>query len=99
MYTDPQVFAMICVCEVFGSPFIRNGSVFLSLLVGYVFAVIVPSAQTGQSFVNQDIIDASPSVTFLWTTTFPLSKTYMMALPLMSSLSSWTWVNSLGLSH
>ena len=68
------VFSLIIVFEIFGSPFLRNGAVFLSLLFGYVFAVIVPSYQTHQSFVNQNAIQAAPVITFLWTTTFPLSE-------------------------
>ena len=68
------VFSLIIVFEIFGSPFVRNGAVFLALLFGYVFAVVVPSLQTGKSFVNQDIITAAPVGTFLWTTTFPLSE-------------------------
>lgn len=68
------VFSLIIIFEIFGSPFFRNGAVFLSLLFGYIFAVIVPSLQTGKSFVNQNAITAAPVGTFLWTTTFPLSE-------------------------
>ena len=68
------VFASIIALEIFGSPFKRNGSVFLSLILGYIFAAIVPSLQTGQSFIDTSSINKAPIATFLWTTTFPLGE-------------------------
>lgn len=62
----------IIIIEVFGSPFMRNASVVLALLFGYLIAAVVPSLSTGASFVSTATIQAAPVVTFLWTTTFPL---------------------------
>ena len=66
------VFVFIIIFEIFGSPFVRNGAVFLALLCGYAFAAIVPSYETGQSFVTRTAINNAPVGTFLWTTTYPL---------------------------
>jgi uric acid-xanthine permease len=68
------VFALIVAFEIFGSPFIRNGAVFLSLICGYIFAAAVPSLQTGASFISLKAIESAPAVTFLWTTVFPLGE-------------------------
>ena len=67
-----QVFFLIILFELFGSPFMRNASLVLALLIGYIVAVI--AKVDGKSFVTMDIINASPAITFLWVKTFPLSK-------------------------
>lgn len=65
-----MVFGTIVLIEIFGSPFMRNASVALSLLLGY--AISSGITYEGKKFVTTDSMASAPAVTFLWTTTFPL---------------------------
>ena len=56
--------------EIFGSPFMRNASVILALLFGYLIAAV--TTYQGKKYVITTKIDQAPGITFLWTTTFPL---------------------------
>jgi len=76
-----MVFFLIILFELFGSPFMRNASLVLALLIGYIVAVI--AKVDGKSFVTMDIINASPAITFLWVKTFPLRIYAPAILPLL----------------
>ncbi|GLC34611.1 hypothetical protein PLESTB_001242600 [Pleodorina starrii] len=64
------VFFSIIVLEVFGSPFMRNASVILALLFGYMIAACIKFK--GKKYVTTTKIDMAPGITFLWTKTFPI---------------------------
>ncbi|KAG2500223.1 hypothetical protein HYH03_001801 [Edaphochlamys debaryana] len=74
------VFVTIIILEIFGSPFMRNASVILALLFGYMIAACV--SWEGKKYVITDKIDTAPVVTFLWTTTFPLGFYAPAVIPL-----------------
>lgn len=57
----------------------QNASVILGLIVG-----IIISAATG--YWDRSSIDAAPGITFIWTTTFPLSVDGTLVLPLIATL-------------
>lgn len=65
------MFSTICLTELFGSPLMRNASIILGLLVGYLIAAVC--TVDGKHYVTTTAIDNAPVFTFLWTTTFPLS--------------------------
>lgn len=67
-----QVFCSIILFELFGSPFMRNASLVLSLLVGLIFSAIF--TVNGNSFLTGEKIAASPAFTFLWVKRFPLGQ-------------------------
>ncbi|KAF9953144.1 hypothetical protein BGZ72_005645 [Mortierella alpina] len=77
------VFSVIMVVELFGSPFMKNAQVVIGLVVGMVVAVAC-------GYTTSASIDAAPTVTFLWTTTYkygvyppaiiPLLITYTLAM-------------------
>ncbi|KAG0205880.1 hypothetical protein BGX28_002570 [Mortierella sp. GBA30] len=77
------VFSVIQVVEFFGSPFMKNAQVVIGLVVGMVVAVAC-------GYTNSSSIDAAPTITFLWTTTYkygiyppaiiPLLITYTLAM-------------------
>ncbi len=62
----------IIFLEIFGSPFMRNASVILALLFGYLIAAV--TNYQGKKYVITTKIDQAPGITFLWTTTFPLGE-------------------------
>ena len=78
------VFVCIIFFETFGSPFMRNGCVVLSLLLGYMMAAVVPSISTGESFVSLRSMQDAPWVTFLWTTTYNLGIFVPAILPMIT---------------
>jgi uracil-xanthine permease len=82
------VYITILMVEIFGSPLIRNGSVAIGLCIG----AIVASA-TG--YIDSSTISSSPRGTFLWTTTFPLSVSGSLVLPLLACCIT-TLVSCLG---
>lgn len=65
-----SVFAFLIIVELFGSPFLRNVGVVLSLLFGYMLAGV--TRHNGERFVTGTKIKAAPAITFLWVHTFPL---------------------------
>ncbi|KAF9575681.1 hypothetical protein EC968_002245 [Mortierella alpina] len=77
------VFSVIMVVELFGSPFMKNAQVVIGLAVGMIVAVAC-------GYTTSASIDAAPTVTFLWTTTYkygvyppaiiPLLITYTLAM-------------------
>lgn len=76
-----SVFAMLIIIELFGSPFLRNISVIIALLFGYMLAGV--TSHDGKDYVTSSQIDAAPAITFLWTTTFPLKIYGPAVLPLV----------------
>ncbi|PNW77575.1 hypothetical protein CHLRE_10g442600v5 [Chlamydomonas reinhardtii] len=75
------VFITIIFLEIFGSPFMRNASVILALLFGYLIAAV--TTYQGKKYVITTKIDQAPGITFLWTTTFPLGFYPPAIIPLM----------------
>lgn len=75
------VFATIVFLEIFGSPFMRNASVILALLLGYLVTACITFE--GKKYVTTGKIDNAPAITFLWTTTFPLGFYPPAIIPLM----------------
>ncbi|PNW77579.1 hypothetical protein CHLRE_10g442800v5 [Chlamydomonas reinhardtii] len=75
------VFVTIIFLEIFGSPFMRNASVILALLFGYLIAAV--TTYQGKKYVITTKIDQAPGITFLWTTTFPLGFYSPAIIPLM----------------
>lgn len=65
-------FSTIIFLEIFGSPFVRNASVIIALLFGYVIAVV--TKHKGLKYVITDKIDQAPGITFLWTKKFPIGQ-------------------------
>lgn len=59
-------FVTIIIVEIFGSPFMRNASIIIGLIVGMVVA-----GATG--YVDTTTIKTSPAITFLWVKRFKLS--------------------------
>lgn len=51
------VFTIIIVLEIFGSPFMRNSQVMIGLIAGIILAASL-------GYMNKDIIDAAPNLTF-----------------------------------
>ncbi|KAF9431945.1 hypothetical protein BGZ76_011500 [Entomortierella beljakovae] len=70
------VFSVIIFVEFFGSPFMKNAQVVLGLIVGMVVAVAL-------GYTDSTSLDASPTVTFLWTTTYKLSVYPPAIIPLL----------------
>ncbi|KAF9174839.1 hypothetical protein BGX21_009136 [Mortierella sp. AD011] len=70
------VFTVIMVVEFFGSPFMKNAQVVLGLVVGMIVAVAL-------GYTDSSSIDATPTVTFLWTTTYKLSIYPPAIIPLL----------------
>lgn len=64
-------FVTIVLCELFGSPLMRSASIVIGLVVGYIVACL--TRWQGAAYVTIAPIQAAPWITFLWTTTFPLS--------------------------
>lgn len=58
-------FVTIIIVEIFGSPFMRNASIIMGLIVGMIIA-----GATG--YVDTTSIRTAPAITFLWVRRFPL---------------------------
>lgn len=70
------VFSIIIVVEIFGSPFMRNIQVMLGLGAGIILAAAL-------GYLQQDLIDAAPWVTFVWVETFRLGFYAPALLPVL----------------
>nr|AOR51835.1 xanthine uracil permease [Phaffia rhodozyma] len=70
-------FITIVITEIFGSPFMRNASIVIGLIVGMIVA-----GPTG--YVDGSSISTSPAITFLWVKTFKLSIYGPAILPMMA---------------
>ncbi|GAA5888271.1 hypothetical protein JCM6882_008563 [Rhodosporidiobolus microsporus] len=73
-----SVWVSIILVDIFGPPLLKNMSTMIGLLIGIIIA-----AATGY-FVKASI-DSAPVVTFLWTTTFPLSVKGELVLPFIAA--------------
>lgn len=58
-------FITIIIVEVFGSPFLKNASIIVGLVVGMIVA-----GATG--YVDGSSIKSARAITFFWVETFPL---------------------------
>lgn len=67
-----SVFSMLIIIELFGSPFLRNCSVIIALLFGYLIAGV--TTHDGKKYVTSSQIDRAPGITFIWVETFPLGE-------------------------
>jgi xanthine/uracil permease len=67
-------FITIVIVEMFGSPFMRNASIIIGLIVGMIVA-----GATG--YVDSSSIDRAPAVTFLWVKRFKLGVYGPAVLP------------------
>jgi xanthine/uracil permease len=67
-------FITIVIVEMFGSPFMRNASIIIGLVVGMIVA-----GATG--YVDSSSIDTAPAVTFLWVKRFKLGVYGPAVLP------------------
>lgn len=70
-------FVTIILVEIFGSPFMRNASIILGLVVGMIVA-----GATG--YVDTTSIKTAPAITFLWVKRFKLSVYGPAILPSMA---------------
>lgn len=71
-------FAVIVLCEVFGSAFMKSASVFIGFVTGMIIA-----AATG--YFDGSVIKAAPGGTFLFVHTFPLGLRGQLVLPMLAS--------------
>lgn len=71
-------FAVIVICEIFGSAFMRSASVFIGFVTGMIIA-----AATG--YFDGKVIKSAPGGTFLFIHTFPLSLRGQLVLPMLAS--------------
>jgi xanthine/uracil permease len=67
-------FITIVIVEMFGSPFMRNASIIIGLIVGMIVA-----GATG--YVDSSSIDRAPAITFLWVKRFKLGVYGPAVLP------------------
>jgi xanthine/uracil permease len=67
-------FITIVIVEMFGSPFMRNASIIIGLVVGMIVA-----GATG--YVDSSSIDTAPAITFLWVKRFKLGVYGPAVLP------------------
>lgn len=65
-----QVFCLIIIIELFGSPFMRSAALVFALLIGTAVAAV--ATVDGKRFFNGKNIASAPAITFLWTKRFPL---------------------------
>lgn len=70
-------FAAIILTEIFGSPFLKN----ISIIVGLVVGCIVAGA-TG--YMDRSSIDSAPAITFLWVHTFKIGVYPPAILPMLA---------------
>ena len=70
-------FITIVLVEIFGSPFLRNASIIMGLLVGMIVA-------GAAGYVDPSSITSAPAVTFLWVKTFKLRIYGPAILPSMA---------------
>lgn len=69
-----QVFCLIIIIEIFGSPFMRSASIVFALLIGTAVAAI--ATVDGKRFFNGKNIASAPAFTFLWVKRFPLGEAH-----------------------
>ncbi|KAF9474341.1 xanthine/uracil permease [Pholiota conissans] len=70
-------FVTIILTELFGSPFLKNISIIVGLIVGCIVA-----GATG--YISGDTIKSSPAITFLWVHTFKIGVYPPAILPMLA---------------
>ncbi|KAF5320857.1 hypothetical protein D9619_000117 [Psilocybe cf. subviscida] len=70
-------FSTIILTEIFGSPFLKN----ISIIVGLVVGCIVAGAA---GYISDSSIKSAPAITFLWVKTFKLSVYPPAILPMLA---------------
>lgn len=82
-------FAVILICEIFGSAFMKSASVFLGLVTGLVICSDTSDRSlaiaAGTGYFNSATIKAAPGGTFLWVHTFPLAVRGQLVLPMLAA--------------
>jgi uracil-xanthine permease len=76
-------FITIIIVELFGSPFMRNASIIMGLIVGMIVA-------GGAGYVDGSSIKSAPPITFFWVHTFKLRIYAPAILPMMAVYVSLT---------
>nr|GAT55564.1 predicted protein [Mycena chlorophos] len=70
-------FVSIILTEIFGSPFLKNTSIIIGLLVGSIVA-------GAAGYADRSSIDSAPAITFLWVHTFKLNVYGPAVLPMLA---------------
>ncbi|KIY68433.1 xanthine/uracil permease [Cylindrobasidium torrendii FP15055 ss-10] len=70
-------FMTILLVELFGSPFLKNVSIILGLVVGCIVA-------GGAGYIDGSSIKSAPAITFLWVHTFKISVYPPAILPMLA---------------
>jgi len=70
-------FSTILLAEIFGSPFLKNASIVLGLVVGCIVA-------GAAGYIDGDSIRTSPAITFLWVHTFKIRVHPPSILPMLA---------------
>ncbi|KAB5587894.1 Xanthine/uracil permease [Ceratobasidium theobromae] len=70
-------FITIVIVELFGSPFLKNASIIVGLLVGCIVAGAV-------GYMDSSSIDRAPAITFLWVKTFKIRVHPPAILPMLA---------------
>jgi xanthine/uracil permease len=68
----PQVFGLIILIELFGSPFMRSAAIVFALVIGTAVSAI--ATVDGKRLFNGAGMTSAPAVTFLWVKRFPLGE-------------------------
>ena len=74
-------FSSIILTEMFGSPFLKN----ISIIVGLVVGTIVAGAA---GYMSSATIDSAPAITFLWVHRFKLGVYPPAILPMLAVYSA-----------
>ncbi|KAJ7057415.1 xanthine/uracil permease [Mycena amicta] len=70
-------FVTIILTEMFGSPFLKNTSIIVGLLVGSIVA-------SAAGYADRSTIDSAPAITFLWVHTFKIGVYGPAVLPMLA---------------
>jgi len=70
-------FVTIILTELFGSPFLKNISIIVGLLVGCIVA-------GAAGYMSDSTIKSAPAITFLWVKTFKLGVYPPAILPMLA---------------
>ncbi|KAN0096979.1 Permease family domain containing protein [Tylopilus felleus] len=76
-------FVTIIITELFGSPFLKNASIIVGLMVGCIVA-------GAAGYIDGSTITSAPTITFLWVHTFKISVYPPAILPMLAVYVSTT---------